>query len=85
MTGTATLKVTAKTRTACGLKSTTLARGTVRCVGAGSRTVTLKPSKGARRALKASRRAVTATLRVRLRTPGERATQSARTLTLARR
>ncbi len=85
MTGTATLTVSSATRKALRLRSATLARGTVRCTGAGSTKVTLKPSKTVRRALNASRRTVKATLRVRLRTAGERATQSTRTVTLARR
>ena len=80
MTGTATLKVSAKTARGLRLKSTTLARGTVRCAGAGTRTVTLKPSKAAGRALKAGRRAVKATLELRF--GGERRTK---TLTLAGR
>ena len=66
MAGTATLKVSSKTARGLRLKSTTLARASVRCAGAGTRTVTLKPSKAARRALAASRRAVKATLDVRL-------------------
>ena len=80
MSGTATLKVSAKTARGLRLKSTTLARGTVRCAGAGSRTVTLKPSKAARRALATSRRAVKATLDLRL--GGQRKTK---TLTLGGR
>jgi hypothetical protein len=80
MTGTATLKVSARTARGLRLKSTTLARGAVRCAGAGTRTVTLKPSKAAGRALKAGRRAVKATLDLRL--GGERRTK---TLTLAGR
>ncbi len=85
MSGTATLTVASATRRALKLRSATLARGTVRCTGAGSLRVTLKPSKTVRRALNASRRTVKATLRVRLRTPGQPATQSSRTVTLARR
>jgi hypothetical protein len=66
MSGTATLKVSSRTARGLRLTSTTLARASVRCAGAGTRTVTLKPSKAARRALAASRRAVKATLDVRL-------------------
>jgi hypothetical protein len=66
MSGTATLKVSSKTARGLKLTSTTLARAGVRCTGAGTRTVTLKPSRAARRALAAGRRAVKATLDVRL-------------------
>ena len=66
MSGTATLTVASATRKALKLRSATLARGTVRCTGAGSLKVTLKPSKTVRRALNASRRTVKATLDVRL-------------------
>ena len=66
LSGSATLTVSAKTARSLRLKSTTLARGTVRCASAGTRTVTLKPSASTRRALAAGRRAVKATLDVRL-------------------
>ena len=52
MSGTATLKVSARTARSLRLKSTTLRARAVRCAGAGTRTVTLKPSKAAGRALR---------------------------------
>jgi PKD repeat protein len=85
MSGSATLKVAATTMRTLGLKSTTLAQGSVRCGGPGSKTVTLKPSKTIKRALAAARGSVKVTLGVRLKAAGEPAKTSTRTLTLARR
>ena len=85
MSGTAKVTVSSSTRKALKLKSSTLATGAVRCIGAGSQEVVLKATKAVRRALAASKRSVKATLTVRLRSAGEPATQSTRTLTLKRR
>ena len=79
MKGSAALKVPARTARALGLRSRTVARGTVRCAGAGTRTVTLKPSRSVARTVAAGRRSVRATLEVRMR--GSKAT---RAVTLAR-
>ena len=85
MSGTAKLTVSSRTRKALKLKSRTLATGAVRCTGAGTRAVVLKASKAVKRALAKTKRSVTVTLTVRLRSAGEPATQSTRTLTLKRR
>ena len=79
------MTVASKTAKSLRLKSGTLARGTVRCNGAGSRTVTLKPSAKVRRALAAARGSVKVTLGVRLRAVGEADQKSTSKLTLARR
>ena len=52
MTGSATLTLSAKLRKQLGLKTATLAASTVKCAGAGSKTVKLKPSKAVQRALR---------------------------------
>jgi hypothetical protein len=62
--GTLTLTVAKATAKRLKLKSTTLARGTVRCGGEGRGTVTLKPSAAVRRALsRTTRVSTTLTLR----------------------
>ena len=85
MSGTAKVTVSSATRKALKLKSATLATGTVRCDGAGSKAVVLKASKAVKRALAGAKRSVKVTLSVQLRAAGESATQSKRTLTLTRR
>jgi regulation of enolase protein 1 (concanavalin A-like superfamily) len=85
MTGSASLKVTRGTARRLRLGSTTtLARESIRCAGAGSRTVTLKPSAKAKRALRRARGNVKATLAVGLRAPGEPASTTTRRVTFAR-
>ncbi len=84
MSGSATLKVTRALMRKLRLKSTTLATGTVKCA-AGSKTVTLKPSKKVKRALAAASGSVKATLDVRLKAAGGTAKSSTRTVTLKRR
>jgi PKD repeat protein len=85
MAGTAKLTVSSKIRRSLRLKSATLARRTVRCAGAGSESIVLKPSKTVRRVLARAKGSVKATLSVQLRAAGGPATQSKRTLTLKRR
>lgn len=84
MSGTAKVTVSNSTRKALGLKSRTLATGKVKCDGAGSERVRLKVSKTVRRALADVNRTVRAKLTVRLRSAGEPATQSTRSITLKR-
>ncbi len=55
MSGSATLTVTSAVARKLGLKRTTLASTAVKCAGAGSKTVKLKPSAATRRALARSR------------------------------
>ena len=79
MTGQAALAVSKSTSRRLGLRGrTTLASRSVRCWGAQTRTVTLKPSKSLARKVRRARRAVTATLKVRMRDEG-------RTKTITRR
>jgi len=86
MSGSASLKVTRGTARKLRLGSTTtLARQSIRCASAGSRTVTLKPSAKVKRALRRARGSVKVTLDVRLRAPGEAMKKATRRLTLARR
>jgi hypothetical protein len=49
-----------------GLKSTTLARGSLRCGAEGRGTLTLKPSTTVKRALAKTKGSITATLTLRL-------------------
>ena len=70
MTGTAKLTLSAKLRKQLGLKSGTLAASAVKCAGAGSKTVKLKPSKAVQRALKKAKGSVKVTLGVSLRATG---------------
>jgi PKD repeat protein len=85
MTGSATITVSKKVAKALGLKKTTLAAGTVKFAGAGSRSVTLKPSAAVKRALKKAKGSVKVTLGVSLRATGKSAKKSTRTITLASR
>jgi PKD repeat protein len=85
MRGTATLKLSRKLAKQLGLKKVTLASRPVKCAGAGSKSVTLKPSAAVKRALKKAKGSVKVTLGVSLRTAGKSAKKSTRTITLARR
>jgi PKD repeat protein/type 1 glutamine amidotransferase len=84
MQGSAAITVSRKTRRHLHLRSATLARKTVRCGKAGSKTVSLKPSRKVARALRRSHDSVKATVRVRLRPIGGRVTTHTRRLTLRR-
>jgi Domain of Unknown Function (DUF1080)/PKD domain/Beta xylosidase C-terminal Concanavalin A-like domain len=84
MQGSAALTVTRRTMRRLHLRSATLARRSVRCVQAGSKTVTLKPSRKVARALRRSHGSVKATVKVRLKPIGGRASTHARRLTLRR-
>lgn len=64
--GTLTLTVERATARRLKLKRRTLARKVVRCGADGRATVTVRPSAAVRRALKRSKRSVTATLRLRM-------------------
>ena len=85
MTGTAKLTLSAKLRKQLGLKSATLAASAVKCAGAGSKTVKLKPSKAVQRALKKAKGSVKVTLGVSLRAKGEAAKKATRAVTLSRK
>ena len=82
MTGSASLKVNRRTARGLHLGGATLATKAVRCTGAGSRTVTLKPSRKVSRRLARARGSVNVTLSVRLRAPGEPRKTTTRRLTL---
>jgi hypothetical protein len=84
MQGSATLKVTRAVKRRLGLPSATLARRFVRCEQAGVKTVTLKPSRKAARALRRSKRAVRFTVQVRLAGAGQATQVVTRRLTLRR-
>ena len=83
MTGSATITVSKKVAKQLGLKKTTLASGKVRFTGAGSKSVTLKPSAAVKRALKKAKGSVKVTLGVSLRATGKSAKKSTRSITLA--
>jgi len=85
MRGTAKLTLSSKLRKQLGLKSATIASRSIKCAGAGSKTITLKPSKKVQRALKGAKGSVKAKLGVTLRAAGESAKKSTRTVTLASR
>jgi hypothetical protein len=59
-------------------------RQSVRCATAGTKTVTLKPSRKAAKALRRSRRAVRFTVEIRLAGAGQTAQKITRALTLRR-
>jgi len=82
MSGAAALTVTRSTMKRLKLKSRTLARKAIACAGTGSKTVRLKPSRKVAKALRNSRRAVKATLTVRLAAAGEPRRMRTRSLTL---
>ena len=82
MTGSASLKLKRTTARKLGLKSTTLAGKAIRCAGASSKTVTLKPSKKVRRALAKARGSLKVTLDVRMKSAGEPTKKATRSLTL---
>jgi hypothetical protein len=84
MQGTASLTIARKTMRRLHLRSTTLARRSIRCVQEGRKVVSLKPSRRVARALRRSHRSVKATVKVRLKPIGGRATTHARRLTLRR-
>jgi hypothetical protein len=84
MQGSAALKVTRSVKRRLGLRSGTLVRRSVRCATAGTKTVTLKPSGKARKALRRSKRAVRVTLEVRLAGAGQAAQKVTRGLTVRR-
>ena len=84
MTGTATLTLSAKLRKQLRLKSATLPATAVKCAGAGSKTVKLKPSKAVQRALKKAKGSVKVTLGVSLRAKGEATKTATRAVTLSR-
>ena len=85
MSGTAKLTLSSKLRKRLGLRSGTLATSAVKCAGAGSKTIKLKPSKAVQRALKKAKGSVKVTLGVSLRAPGESAKKATRAVTLARK
>jgi PKD repeat protein len=85
MSGSATMTVSSALMRKLGLKRTTVAAGSVRCGGPGTKTATLKPSKDVKRALAAARGSVKVTLDVRLQAAGESAKNTTRQLTLKRR
>ena len=85
MTGSAALEVARSTARRLGLgKKTALARTSIRCAGAGGKTVTLKPSGKVKRALRRAHGSVRVTLDVRLKAPGESTRKATRKLTLRR-
>jgi PKD repeat protein/glucose/arabinose dehydrogenase/type 1 glutamine amidotransferase len=84
MQGSAALKVTRAVKRRLGVGSTTLVRQSVRCATAGTKTVTLKPSRKAAKALRRSRRAVRFTVEIRLAGAGQTAQKITRALTLRR-
>jgi PKD repeat protein len=84
MTGSASIRLSAKLRKQLKLKSATLASGAVKCSNSGTKRVTLKPSKAVRRALKKAQRSLKVKLVVRLRAMGEPARKSTRSLRLTR-
>ena len=83
MSGSAKLTLSAKLRKRLGLKTGTLAASAVKCAGAGSKTVKLKPSKAVQRALKKANGSVKVKLDVSLRARGESAKKATRAVTLA--
>ncbi len=85
MTGSATITVSKAVAKKLGLKKTTLAAGTVKFTGAGSKSVTLKASAAVKRALKKAKGSVKVTLSVSLRATGKSAKKSTRVITLAHR
>ena len=82
MQGSAALNVTRATMRKLKLKSSTLARKSVRCAAAGSKTVTLKPSSKVAKALRKYRRTVKTTVEVRLKAIGQRTKVVRKSLTL---
>ena len=82
MRGSARITVSKKVAKKLGLKKTTLAAGTVKFTGAGSKSVKLKPSAAIRRALKKAKGSVKVTLSVSLRATGKSAKKSTRRITL---
>ncbi len=84
MQGSAALKVARSVKRRLSLPSTTLARRSVRCATAGSKTVTLKPSRKAAKALRRTKRAVKFTVEVRLAGAGQATQTITRQLTLRR-
>ena len=83
MTGTATLTRLERRCQAARPEDDHARVGTVKCAGAGSKSVTLKPSAAVKRALKKAKGSVKVTLGVSLRATGEAAKQSTRAITLA--
>ena len=64
--GTLSLKVSKATAKRLKLKSTTLAKGAIRCGDEGRTTLIIKPSSTVRRALARTKSSITATLALRL-------------------
>jgi hypothetical protein len=84
MTGKASLKTTRRTARKLNLQRTTLARRTVRCHGAGSKTVRLKPKRAVRRTLSKTRGPIKTTLAVRMRAADGSIEKTTRKLKLTR-
>jgi PKD repeat protein len=84
MRGNVKLKVSRKLARKLGLKHRTLAKRSLKCRGAGSKSLKLKASKKVRRALRHSKGSVRITLQVRLRASGESTKQSKSRITLKR-
>jgi hypothetical protein len=84
MQGSAVLKTTQAARKRLGLTSAMLVRRSVRCATAGTKSVTLKPSRKAARALRRSKRAVRFTVEIRLAGAGQTTQEITRRLTLRR-
>jgi PKD repeat protein/type 1 glutamine amidotransferase len=84
MQGSAALTVSKSVKRRLHLKSRTLAKRSLRCADAGSKTVTLKPSRKVARALRRSHRAVKAMVQVRLQPIGGRLQTHRRSITLRR-
>jgi len=84
MRGAAALTVSKSTKRKLHLKSSTLARATIRCADAGAKTVTLKPSRKTARVLRRAHRSIKAALRVSLKAVGHSTRTRTRSVTLRR-
>jgi PKD repeat protein len=84
MEGRVQVTATRKVMRRLGLKGTRLAGKFVRCADAGTRAVTVKPSRKVARKLRRARRAVKVTVTVRLASAGQSPTTVTRRLTLRR-
>ncbi len=84
MSGPVTVTVDSKTKKALKLKSTTLAKGTLKCA-AGNTTLTLKPSASVKRVLAKVKKSVKVTVTVSLKAAGQPAKKATLKVTLARK
>jgi hypothetical protein len=84
MRGAAGLTVSTSTKRKLHLKSSTLARATIRCADAGTKAVTLKPSRKTARVLRRAHRSIKAALRVSLKAVGHSTRTRTRSVTLRR-